>query len=157
MKQKRNLILAAMAVMLLCGCSQSTFYDKHQTVDTEGWSMDEDLRFAVDIEDTQKPYDFYIDVRNARDYAYSNLFLFITTTFPDQVVRRDTLECPLADPYGKWYGRQTRRYVDGRYLLHQRVIFPMKGTYTFQINHAMRDTLVTGIKNIGLHVETASR
>lgn len=157
MKKKRNLLLTALAVVLLSGCAKGTFYDKHHTVDTEGWNMEEGLRFAVDIEDTQTPYDFYIDVRNAKDYAYSNLFLFITTTFPDKVERRDTLECPLADAYGRWYGRQTNRYVDGRYLLHQRVIFPMKGTYTFQINHAMRDTVVTGIKNIGLHVETASR
>ena len=157
MKLKRTLMLAAAAVTLMCGCAKGTFYDKHCAVDKEGWYMDEDLRFAVDIEDTLTPYDFYIDVRNTKDYAYSNLFLFVKTTFPDKVERRDTLECPLADAFGKWYGKQTSRHVDGRYLLHKSVIFPMKGTYTFQVTHAMRDTVVTGIKNIGLHVETAGR
>lgn len=157
MSHRTNLILLTVAFFALCGCSNNTIYDKHLSVNKEGWPLDQDIRFNVNIDDTLKPYDFYIDIRNTKDYAYSNLFLFITTTFPDKVVRRDTLECPLADPYGKWYGRQTHRHVDGRYLLHNHVIFPRKGTYTFQVSHAMRDTLLCGIKDIGLHVELGGR
>lgn len=148
-----KLILVAISATLLSGCGSNTVYDHHQAVDNGGWQIDQDLRFSVDINDTLSPCDFYIDIRNTRDYAYSNLFLFITTTFPDKVVRRDTLECPMADQYGKWYGRQSRCHVDGRYLLHNHTIFPIKGSYTFQVTHAMRDTVLTGIEDIGLHVE----
>ena len=149
---KTQVILFSLALLLLTACNNA-FYDEHSSIDKEGWNIDEDLRFNVEITDTVTPYDFFIDVRNDKNYAYSNLFLFITTTFPDNVVRRDTLECPLADPFGKWYGHQTNHNVDGRYQLHSRVIFPLKGTYTFQVNHAMRDTVLCGIRNIGLHVE----
>jgi len=153
MDWKVKLILFAAVVTVMCGCSPGTVYDKHQSIDKEGWGLDQEVRFYMDIDDTLVPYDFYIDVRNTKDYAYSNLFLFVTTTFPDKVIRRDTLECPLADQYGRWYGRQTSRHVDGRYLLHNHVIFPLKGTYTFQVTQAMRDTVLNGIKDIGLHVE----
>ena len=150
---KVRLILLAAVTSLFVACSGNAVYDEHLPVDKSGWDMGSDLRFNIDIEDTVQPLDFYIDVRNTRNYAYSNLFLFITTTFPDKVVRRDTLECPLADQYGEWYGHQTGRHIDGRYLLHKRVVFPIKGNYTFQITHAMRDTVLTGLKDIGLHVE----
>ena len=156
MNLKVKLLIGFCIVTVLSGCTDNTVYDKYQAVDKEGWSLDQDLRFSVDIDDTITPYDFYVDIRNTRDYAYSNLFLFITTTFPDKVERRDTLECPLADLYGKWYGRQSSRHVDGRYLLHNHVIFPIKGTYTFQVSHAMRDTVLCGIKDVGLHVEKAN-
>ncbi len=141
------------SILALTACNHATFFSDHQRVDEEGWNMNDDVRFDVDIKDTSRMYDFYIDVRNLSDYPYSNLFLFITTTFPDHAVRRDTLECPLADVYGNWYGKGAGKYIDGRYPLHGRVIFPQSGTYCFQIAHAMRDTNITGIKNIGLHIE----
>ena len=150
MKPKTILLLPVLLFLTACN---NAFYDEHLPIDKEGWNPDENLRFNVEITDTVVPYNFFIDVRNDKNYAYSNLFLFITTVFPDNVVRRDTLECPLADPFGKWYGHQTYHHVDGRYQLHSHVIFPLKGTYTFQINHAMRDTILGGISNIGLHVE----
>ena len=153
MKSTVKFTLLAIIATALSSCGGNAVYDRHQSVDREGWVIGQDLRFNIDIDDTINPCDFYIDIRNTRDYAYSNLFLFITTTFPDKVVRYDTLECPLADQYGKWYGHQSGRHVDGRYLLHNRIIFPIKGTYTFQVSHAMRDTVLTGVEDIGLHLE----
>lgn len=153
MKNTKILTIVPFIAVVLCGCNNNSLYNKQLTVDKNGWNLAENLRYDVDIDDTLTPFDFYIDIRNNRDYAYSNLFLFITTTFPDKVVRCDTLECPLADTYGKWYGKTSGKHIDGRYLLHKNVIFPIKGTYTFQISHGMRDTLLHGVKNVGLHAE----
>lgn len=139
--------------MATTACNNNTLYSEHKSVDEKGWNMDDELRFDIDVEDTTAIYDFYVDVRNSKEYPYSNLFLFVTTTFPDHLVRRDTLECPLADQFGQWYGKVSSNYVDGRYLLHNNIVFPMSGNYSFQVTHAMRDTNVTGIKNIGLHVK----
>lgn len=145
--------LYAAVLLLFVSCGSDAMYDKHFTVDENGWNMEDNRRFYVDIDDTLSFYDFYVDIRNSKNYPYSNLFLFINTTFPDHVVRRDTLECPLADAYGQWYGKESNHYVDGRYLLHSHVVFPVKGTYCFEVVHAMRDTNVVGIRNIGLHVK----
>ena len=80
-------------------------------------------------------------------------FLFINTTFPDGSVAYDTMEYPLADPAGKWYGKRTGRYVDTRYYFRRNARFPMAGIYHFAITNGMRDSAICGLKNIGFRVE----
>ena len=65
----------------------------------------------------------------------------------------DTLECPLADVEGHWYGKRTGRYVDSRFVFRRHVIFPRSGRYHFELWHGMRDTNVTGLKSVGLRIE----
>ncbi|MCQ2261865.1 MAG: gliding motility lipoprotein GldH [Bacteroidales bacterium] len=135
-------------LFLLSACNRNVIFSDNQHVDEDGWNMNEQLYFNVKIEDTTQFYDFCIDVRNANTFAYSNLFLFINTTFPDGSIAADTLECPLADLEGKWYGKSSGHYIDGRYFLRRNVRFPMCGDYRFQVFHGMRDTNLVGISDI---------
>lgn len=150
---KRLLLLSlGLLVFGLVGCDRNTYYTAERDVDETGWNMATALPFDVQIADTLQLYNFYIDVRNSAHYTKANLFLFINTTFPDGSTARDTLECPLADLEGHWYGRRTGRYVDSRYLFRRNVIFPQSGTYRFEVLHGMRDTNIAGIKSIGLKI-----
>lgn len=145
--------LFCFAMAMVQGCGREVFYSDEYDANERGWNKDDKAQFSVAVEDTLGLYNFFIDVRNSKKYAYSNFFLFINTTFPDGSVAHDTLECPLADDEGHWLGRKTGCYVDNRYYLRKHVIFPMSGTYRFEIGHGMRDTNVTGIKSVGLHIE----
>lgn len=115
--------------------------------------MNDKLTFDVDVKDTARLYTFLVDLRLTADYPYSNVFFFITTTFPDGGVAADTLECPVASPDGQWVGKRTGGYIDNRYIFRKNMIFPATGSYTFEIQHGMRDTNITGIKNVGLRIE----
>ena len=53
------------SILALTACNHATFFSDHQRVDEEGWNMNDDLRFDVDIKDTSRMYDFYIDVRKS--------------------------------------------------------------------------------------------
>ena len=134
-------------------CDSRVHYTAQRDVDETGWNMNDKLVFDVDVEDTLQVYDFFIDVRNSVHYPKANVFFFINTTFPDQSVAYDTLECPLADVEGHWYGRRTGRYVDSRYVFRRHIIFPRSGRYHFEVAHGMRDTNVTGLKSVGLRIE----
>ena len=81
------------------------------------------------------------------------MFLFIEKTFPDGGIALDTMECPLADPEGNWYGKPSGKYVDNRYFLRKNVIFPQRGQYRFAITQATRDTNLVGIKDVGILIE----
>ncbi len=157
MLKYRFLILAACVALLLQGCDKRVFYAAERDVDEQGWNLNDYLLFDVEVEDTLQIYDFYIDVRNNVNYTKANTFFFINTTFPDGSVAYDTLECPLADVTGHWYGRRTGRYVDSRYVFRRHVIFPYSGTYHFAIGHGMRDTNVVGLKSVGLRIEHVGR
>ncbi len=142
-----------MAAFGLQGCDKNVYYAVEKDVDETGWNMNDPVDFEVDFEDTLQVYDFFIDVRNSVHYNKANTFFFIHTTFPDGSVAYDTLECPLADVEGHWYGHRTGRYVDSRFVFQRHVIIPHAGRYHFQLYHAMRDTNLVGLKSVGLHIE----
>lgn len=153
---KRQFTIVALLPLLLVmlqGCDKHVYFTDEHDVDETGWNMADAAVFDVDVDDTLQVFDFYIDVRNNVHFPKANVFFFINTTFPDGSVAYDTLECPLADVEGHWYGRRTGRYVDSRYVFRRHVIFPRTGLYRFEILHGMRDTNVVGMKSVGLRIE----
>ena len=157
MKKTSRLIIIAFATalsLLLPSCGNSVLYDSSMSVNEHGWLPTDSLRFDVDVDDTTHLFDFLIEVRNNVNYPYSNLFLFVNTTFPDGSVARDTMECPLANEEGRWYGKRAGRYVDSRYRLRTSSMrFPMSGQYSFAVSNGMRDSAIDGIKDIALRIE----
>lgn len=138
----------------MASCGGGVFYSESQSVNEYGWMPDDSLSFKVEVDDTTQLYDFMVEVRNSITYPYSNLFLFVNTDFPDGSVARDTLECPLADQEGKWYGKRSGRFVDSRYRLRASSMrFPMTGQYCFSVSNGMRDSAIAGIKDISLRIE----
>ena len=156
---KRLLLLAIiMLPLVLTGCDGSVYYDESRSVNEHGWLPQDTLTFDVEVDDTTHLFNFLVEVRNSVEYPYSNTFLFINTTFPDGSVAYDTMECPLANPEGKWLGKRTGRYVDARYRLRGgSARFPMMGHYRFAVANGMRDSAISGIKDIGLRVEYSGK
>lgn len=146
-----------MSAMLFSACDSKVFYADTQRVDESGWNMAKSVEFDVEVPDTTTYYHFMIDLRNTNTYEYANAFLFINTTFPDGSVAHDTLECPLADVTGQWYGKRSGQYINNRYFFRKYVSFPMPGNYHFEILHGMREADIKGIKNIGLRIEYAGK
>jgi gliding motility-associated lipoprotein GldH len=132
-------------------CSQTTFYDQYQIVD-EMWHKEKEFYFTYAIDDIFARYNLYINVRNNNSYLYQNLWLFCSEEQPVGPVRCDTIECMLADNFGKWYG-------SGISIFYLRIpirigySFPHKGQYTFSIKQGMRDNCLKGIEEIGLTIE----
>ncbi|MCQ2298064.1 MAG: gliding motility lipoprotein GldH [Bacteroidales bacterium] len=154
---KINLIVLMIGAFLMAGCHSQVFYTDEQRVDEDGWNLGEALEFEVDVPDTTTYYNFLIDLRSTNSYEYSNLFLFINTTFPDGSIAHDTLGCILADPRtGEWYGKQSGHYISERIPFHQNVRFAMPGRYHFEVRHGMREDNLKGMKNVGLRIEYAN-
>lgn len=158
MKRIFTYMVCLLAAMALTACDGSVYYDESRSVDEHGWLPQDSVCLDVEVDDTTHLFNFLVEVRNSVEYPYSNTFLFIGTTFPDGSVARDTMECPLADPEGRWLGKRTGRYVDTRYRLRGgSARFPMKGRYHFAITNGMRDSAISGIKDIGLRVEYSGK
>src|SRR5262245_42525440 len=121
------------------------------------WDRSFKPEFAFDVRDTINAHDLYIDVRHTGDYAYSNLYLFVKIDGPGISVPVDTVECLLADPAGRWYGRGLGFIFADRFKAHvlykMNNRFPRSGRYSVRIEQAMRDEQVDGVMDIGISVE----
>ncbi len=154
MNKLKCTLLLGLLLVLGTACDRSVFFDEHKHL-KEDWNMSEKIIFNVNVEQADLPhiYNFFVDLRNTHEYSYSNAFLFIKTSFPDGGFAQDTLECPLADPSGKWYGKKSGNHIDNRYYFRKNIVFPQAGMYQFEFIHGMRDTNVVGIEDIGLRIE----
>jgi len=145
-----------LAGLLLSSCDPNRLIDQHKTIPNNAWDNQHKLSFDVNITDTSIPYNMYLNVRNAGWYPFSNLFLFVTTRFPDGTVARDTAECTLADKDGRWLGDGLGDIWDNRILFKKNFRFPQTGQYVFELEQGMRVNPLPGIADAGIRIEKAS-
>jgi gliding motility-associated lipoprotein GldH len=144
--------ILAISLILLVSCGKDAMYDNTKRIPRGVWDKKEAVRFEVPVTDTVHPYRFYLNVRHSTDYRYSNVYFFINTVFPDGKKARDTVECILAQPDGKWIGKGISGTRDNQILLRVGLRFPMKGTYLFEFEQAMREDTLRGISGVGLRL-----
>jgi gliding motility-associated lipoprotein GldH len=146
------------AVLFLLGhsfvsCSSRAIFDDVVPIGNDGWHMDDKQRFEINVNDTLNTFRFFVHIRNDISYRYSNLYFFMQTRFPNGNVTHDTIECVLADLSGKWNGKGSGQHRDHLILLNQSLKFPLSGTYTIDIEQAMREEVLHGIRNVGIRIE----
>ena len=71
---------------------------------------------------------------------------------PNGNITHDTIECILATPDGHWVGKSSGSMRNVRINLNE-LRFPLKGTYHFEIEQAMREPVLKGISDIGLFIK----
>lgn len=141
----------------LSACGKKYLYDDVHAIASAGWDRTSKERFIFEVPDSTNNYLFYLHLRHNVDYRYSNLYLFMETQFPNGNITRDTLECIIADPSGKWTGNGNGRLKTNLILLNPSLRFPLKGTYTIDIEQAMRDEVLEGITDVGIRIEQNRR
>ena len=144
------------AMLSFTGCDQ-VFFQANHGFSNKIWDVSDNIRFDVQVTDTLTGYDFYIDLRNEGSYPYANIYMFVNTTFPSGKTARDTVECMLADPSGRWLGKGLGDIVDNHILFKQNIRFPNPGTYTFEFEHGMRMEQLPAMVDMGISLETHRR
>ena len=139
-------------VACLTACSQRELYSEFRTLDAAGWHADEALDYDFEVSDTISRYSVLLYVRNRTDYPYQNIWLFVNSTRPDGTHYADTIEFYLADERGHWLGRGIGGLKEMPVLYQQDVRFPQTGHYSYSLRHAMRDTLLRGVSDVGLEI-----
>lgn len=146
-----------MTVVSLASCDRNVLFEKNIELPENRWEQKNAIKFTVNVEDTINPHNLYINLRNASGYQFSNIFLFFTTTAPSGKMERDTLELTLADASGKWLGDGAGDIWDNRQLFKRNFRFPEAGTYTFQLEQAMRIDPLPQIMDAGIRIEKSEK
>jgi gliding motility-associated lipoprotein GldH len=144
-----SLVLAC----ILTGCDEGVVFEENRAIRGGEWSEKVPLSFEFEMKDTIQLYDFFLNIRNSEAYPYSNLYLFAELEFPNGKMSVDTINCPLADASGNWYGSGLGDIYDNRVLYMKRRQFPLSGRYRMTIHQAMRDTLLKGVTDLGFRIK----
>ncbi len=143
-------------MIFMLSCNSRDVYMQYVHIDKGNWHKDSVVNFNVDITDTATFYNLYVNLRNRSEYPYQNIWLFVETVISGSPVMRDTIEFYLADDMGKWLGTGIGAVYDMPVLYRQNYRFANSGNCKFSIQHGMRDTVLKGINDVGLHIERIS-
>jgi len=145
--------------LLFTACDSNRVYEDNRGIKNGIWNVLDTISFQIDIADSISPHNIYINVRNSGAYSFSNLFMFVTTNFPNGRTSKDTVECLLADQHG-WLGSGLGDMWDNQILYRSRIRFPILGRYTFSFEQAQRSGEkafiedLPEIMDIGIRIET---
>jgi gliding motility-associated lipoprotein GldH len=140
---------------IFISCNDKVVMSEFIKLPEEGWKTESKLTYTVDVKDNAPYHNVFLNVRHADSYPYSNLFVFLTTTYPNGNITVDTLECLLANKKGEWQGDGAGDIWDNKIPLKKNVKFPQVGKYTFTFEQGMRSNPLPLIMDFGMTIEKA--
>ena len=156
MKKEDNIVLLISAILIssasLISCNPGNIYADSEKIPGYTWNASNIISFEATVKDTTNAYDINLIIRTDKSYPYRNLFLFIKTTSPEEISIKDSVEYYLADEKGNWYGSGLGDVNDLSVPFKTNILFPDEGTYTFNIQHGMRDQNLDGVTDIGIQI-----
>ncbi len=136
-------------------CDKARVFDENKDITNDAWYYKNRLLFDINIEDTAKIYNFYVNLRLSKEYYYCNLFLILHQTNPGKKEQSERKEFTFADETGKWLGRGLGDILDYQIPVYQNIKFHEKGIYHFELEQNMRDDTLMHIKSAGIRIEDA--
>lgn len=138
-KRASSCLLLLVLLLLSCGG-----YSLHSYKSVGGeWYASDSLLFAVG--DSVPTGDLFVGVRYGAEYCYSNLFLQVTTIAGDTVLSCDTVRCNIFDEKGHRNGSTAGALYQAEFF-----VASIEGARSIIIKHAMSDTLLRGVYDVGV-------
>lgn len=158
----RKVLTIAILIFLIASCNDVKVFDQYKTITDAQWHKDSIINFEFSPLDTLSRNNVFINLRNNKNYEYSNLFLIVGIDFPNNTSILDTLEYEMTDAQGKFLGKGLTDLKENKLEYKSNVIFPLTGVYTVNVQQAMRKsgeikgiTSLNGITDVGISIEKA--
>lgn len=149
--RKNNPVIWLMFIVL-SACDTNAVYHSYNHIPIDGWNKSDTLFFTPTLTDSLKAFQLSIDIRNKDNYPYTNIYLFISHNETDSCVFvTDTLECVLANKEGKWIGTGWGTLYQSSFAYMESFTYKNKNV-RFKISHGMKDALLQGVSDIGIHI-----
>lgn len=150
-------LLSFVVIISFSGCTEQALYQQIHNMPDRVWVQTFRSMHEVNITDTIAFYDFYLNLRIGNDYPFANMYLFVNTTFPNGKTARDTVECILAEPSGRWLGKGLGDMYDNKILFKPNVRFPVAGKYLFTLEQGMRADRLPEVLDVGISIYPSKR
>lgn len=145
--------------IVLSSCDESRLYEDYHDFENGSWAIKDLPRFDFSIQDTQRTYNLYCNLRSSISYPFSD-FRF---TYELQDSLHMSLDRKLVTQYlfdkktGKPFGDSGLGDIyDNQFLILKDYKFRKAGVYTMQFEQFMRTDELEGILAVGLRVERTS-
>lgn len=154
--QINKYIIIFICSILLSACNKNIVYSKYITFKDNEWFAKDKAVFDVEITDNANLNDISLMIRHADSYPFSNIFLFVTTKYPDGKILTDTMEVVLANNKGEWQGSGAGDIFDLTVPIKKNVKFPQTGKYQFIFEQGMRQDPLQMMMDFGFEIKKSA-
>ena len=159
----RSIFSLIILLLGLISCDSNRVFDEYQSFENNIWLRSNSVEFQITITDTISKNNLFLNLRNNKDYEFSNLFIIAQISFPDESRVIDTLEYEMTDKVGNFLGSGYTDIKENKLFYKENVRFNQKGLYSVKIEQAMRkigniqalDSL-RGVTDLGFRIESVT-
>lgn len=145
---------------LLVSCNDVAEFNEYKALPNATWKANSNIDFTFEVKDTISPKNLFINIRNNKEYKFSNLYVITALSFPNKTTIVDTLQYKMTDNLGNFLGKGFSDIKDNKLFYKENKVFPISGQYTLSVRQAMRKNnevhpipFLEGISDIGLSIE----
>jgi len=153
--------LCALVLILAAtiSCGEQPYFMETISFDGQKWTQNIMPEFKVNFEGDTSSYDVIFTFRTSTDYAYNNLWIYLTTAGPicpsisenTAFFGRKAKELKIAKPNGEWLGQKSGTFIENK-LYYIRSKF-CKGTYTFKLEQGITIKEMQNISDVTIEVK----
>ena len=144
-------LIFCLPLILLFSCGDNSIVNQSYEFDNETWKKTNKPNFTVEIKDSTKLYDFVFVIRTTTSYAYSNMWLYLSSIAPKGKPSKEALQVRIADETGRWLGNKTGSSVE-HYIKFSKRKLPLIGKYTFELNLATVENQLDNVLDVSFTV-----
>lgn len=151
-RSKSLIILLLLIGVSISSCDPIKEIHQFHSIPAQGWSKTDTLEFTLPTLENSKLY-LDIQIRSTQAYPYRDLYLLCEENLSDSLqIQKDTLHINLADSTGRWEGSGLGYYYQSSYFYKTIPHTPQSEQACIKISSLMRDSLLPGISDIGIHI-----
>jgi len=156
---KNVFFISALILFIGQSCTDDTLYMKTYKFENNQWQQNVKPTFKLSFPGDTITYDVIFTLRSTVDYAYNNIWLYITTSGPQckelpeskSIIGRSPVEIKMAKANGEWIGSKSGTYIDHKLLFRQRRF--CKGDYSFKVEQAVTIGTLDELSDLTIEVK----
>lgn len=132
------------SIISFIGCGDSPVYSKYLSVE-EPWKHESPLQYEIDIKSETEYYNLVLALSYGTDFGYQNLYVKITTEYPNKSTAEDIVSFNLTDGSGSFLGDCNSSKCVADIFLQENFRFQSSGKHIIRIYQNSRDPELEGI------------
>lgn len=136
---------------VLSSCGPTVIYHHEEKVPAS-WTYQDSLVFGFEVSDTSLAYDMWLYCDHQSTFPFENLYLQITTTFPDGSKTVSPLSLRLSDEKGDWQGKCSGQKCNIEIPISSRAYYKLPGLYHIVMHQYSRQDSLHGIDAISIKI-----
>ena len=151
-------LLVALYMLCLAACGPDYVYQQVQKIPNDGqWQYTDTLNFKFTITDTVSHYNFYLDFEHSDTFPFQNVYLQLSTRFPDGHRLTKLRSFDFFDAQGAVLGECSGHKCRLRSVLQENAYFKEPGAYVLTVEQNSRLDPLSCLQSVGLSLEKLPR